>query len=470
MIDEKSSTDCHSTWRQNVRALFLIFALALIVRSVTAYLIGTHLEDAGWFPYSIYNTFDAQARNVLDGNSSAFWIDDASQTGAAVYPPGYPLWLAFLYALSGLRSIYVIQIVHVILDSGSVLLLVAIGTTAFGRRIGIAAGILAALSPLLAVYGATPLADAPTSWIVLGGVWMLVAAAKKDNILMAIGAGLMIGASCWFRSNALLLSVFWAAALFTCLRTPWHRKLSFALAVLLGAFVLLAPIVIRNTVAFHAFVPTGLGAGTNLWEGIGETARAEEFGAVYGDEALIARERSELGLPQDARFELYWPDGVQRDRERMRKAMNVIASHPVWYAGVMARRMWGHLKYTGSGSPSYGSTGTRLKPAECLPPSLQYFPLTAFVKAIDLVQVILRVLLLPLMLIGIALGSRENLRIALIILATVFYYLFVGTFMHSEIRYSLPMQAVLFVFAGYTASRIISGARTTSTWRQARWR
>ena len=53
-----------------------LFLLALVVRSLTAYFIGTHLDDAGWFPYGIYNIFDAQARGILDGTASAFWIAD----------------------------------------------------------------------------------------------------------------------------------------------------------------------------------------------------------------------------------------------------------------------------------------------------------------------------------------------------------------------------------------------------------
>lgn len=459
MITKEIQPENHSPNRSQRVVVLSIFALALTVRSLTAYLIGTHIDDAGWFPFGIYNTFDAQAHAILDGTASAFWITDASQTLAAIYPPGYSLWLAFLYSVSGTRSIYFVQIVQLILDSASVLLLVGIGVTAFNWRKGLWIGVLAALSPLLAVYGAMPLADAPTSWLVIGGIWMLVSAVKKENIYFAVGAGLMIGASCWFRSNALFLAAFWAVAVFICLRASFQKRTMFASAVLLGTFLLVAPIVIRNSIAFQAFVPTGLGAGTNLWEGIGETSRAEEFGAIYGDRALIEKERSEMGRADDETVSLYWPNGVERDRERMRKAMNVIVSHPFWYAGVMAKRMIGHLKYFGSPSPIYGSSGFNITPSKSLPPTWQYLPLTVSVTALGWVQSVMRFFLLPLMLLGIVLGFRENARITLVILATVFYYLVVGTFMHSEIRYSLPMQAVMFVFAGIATIWMINLSR-----------
>lgn len=436
--------------------LLSVFALALIVRLFTAYFIGTHLNDSGWFPYGIYNIFDAQARSILDGTSSAFWIVDASQTNAAIYPPGYSLWLALIYAVTGIKSAYAVQIVQTVLDSFSVLLIVAIGANAFRWRVGIAGGILAAFSPLLAFYGASPLADAPTSWFVLGGLWMLVRAAKNENVFWAVGAGAMIGSSCWFRANAFLLMFVWAVALFFFPKAAWTKKLVLASAVILGSLILISPVVIRNSVAFHAFVPTGLGAGTNLLEGIGETGRASEFGAVYGDHELLEKERAELNLPQDERVTLYWPDGVNRDRERMRKALNIIISNPGWYAGVMGWRMWGLLKYAGKPPPVYGTMGVNITTSKCLPPEWKIFPLSLIVTALGYAQSVLRYIILPLMLLGIGFASRENWRMTLLILATVFYYLVFGTFLHSEIRYSLPMQAVLFVFAGVSVSWMTS--------------
>ncbi len=453
---ENELVEVHSSWRLHARALLWIFALALIVRLLTAFFVGTHLDDAGWFAHGLYNIFDAQAKAILDGGASAFWIDDPSQTNAAIYPPGYSLWLVLIYGVGGIRSPHVVQIVQTIVDSASVLLIAAIGGNAFRWHVGITAGILAALSPLLAYYGATPLADAPTSWLVLGGLWMLLRAAKQENVLWALGAGMMIGASCWFRANAFLLMFVWAAALFFYARAFWPRKLILASAVVFGSLLLVSPIVIRNSIAFQAFVPTGLGAGTNLWEGIGETARAAEFGAVYGDRELLEKERAELNLSQDARVNLYWPDGVNRDRERMRKALNVIGSHPVWYAGVMTRRMWGLLKYAGEPSGIYGTTGINITTLKGLPSSWRVIPLTVIVTALGYAQSVLRYIILPLMLLGIFLAARENRRMTLLIFATVFYYLVFGTFLHSEIRYSLPMQAVLFVFAGVAVYWIIT--------------
>lgn len=445
-----------SKGRLQLPELFAILVTALVVRSLTGYFVGTHLNDAGWFPYGIYNVFDEQARAVLDGRSPVFWISDASQTSAATYPPGYPIWLTIIYGISGLRSIYLVQVIQIVLDSGAVLMIAGLATAAYSRCAGIAAGSLAALSPLLAYYGAAPLADAPTSWIVVGGVWMLLLAAQRESVRWAIGAGLMIGASCWFRANALMLAFIWSGALLVCMRAVWSRGIAAASALMAAALLVMSPVIIRNSIIFEAFVPTGLGAGTNLWEGIGETSRAAEFGAVYGDVQLLEQERAELALPDDERVSLYWPDGVERDRKRMKRAVDVIASQPVWYLGVMGGRMMGLLKFAGEDSGIYGTTGVNITPARTLPPGLRNAPTVALVTVLGWTQSVLRFAALPLMLFGIGLAASKNGRMTLLILATVFYYLVVGSALHTEIRYSLPMPAVLFVFAGVSVAWLVA--------------
>lgn len=436
---------------RRVLALLFILVLAFTVRALTANFLRAHLNDPGWFPFGIYSAFDRQAQDGLDGRASFFHIDDPSRTDAAIYPPGYPLWLAFIYKLSGTRSPAVVQNVQWPLDSFSVLLVVGIGVTTFGWRIGLWAAGIAALWPLLATYGAVPLADAPTSWIVLGAAWMLLLAAKRQSFWWALGAGALVGASCWLRANAMLLVFFWALALLLLVRTSWRRRALLSGGLVLAAMIVIAPVVVRNLIAFRAFVPTGLGAGTNLLEGIGETERGrKEFGAAANDTDLIEQERAELKLPPEATFNLYYPDGIQRDRERTRKALAIIVRHPFWYCGSVARRMAGVLKYAGEPSGIYGSAGVNLTSGKNLPPAWQGGALALLVNALGMLQSVLRYVLLPLMLVGLVLAFRLDWRMSALLMVTVFYYLVVGSMIHTHIRYGLPMHALLTVFAGLT--------------------
>ncbi|MDX6384461.1 MAG: hypothetical protein QOK48_2034 [Blastocatellia bacterium] len=448
---------------RRVLAICFILVLAFCVRALTANFLRAHLDDPGWFPSGIYANFDRQAQDWLDGRASIFWIDDPSHTDAAIYPPGYPLWLAFVYTLSGNRTPAAVQNVQWVLDSFSVLLIVGFGVSAFGWRAGLWAGGLAALWPLLALSGAGPLADSPTSWIVVAAAWLLLLAAKRKSVAWAIGAGVLVGASCWLRANAMFLVFFWGLALLLFVQASWRRRVLMSAAVVLAALLVIAPVVVRNAIAFHAFVPTGLGAGTNLWEGIGETERgAKEFGAAGNDREVVEQERKALHVSPDAPFDLYYPDGIQRDRERTRRAVAIIKQHPFWYAGTVANRMAAVMKFAGTPSGIYGSAGINVTSRKCLPPQWQGGVVAVFVNGLGMLQSVLRYMLLPLMLLGIVLAVRLDWRTTGIMWATVFYYWVVGSLIHTHIRYGLPMQALLTVFAGvacWRISRRVSEAR-----------
>ncbi|HEY6045377.1 MAG TPA: glycosyltransferase family 39 protein, partial [Pyrinomonadaceae bacterium] len=410
-----------------------------------------HLNDASWFQYGSYEVFDKRAQDILDRKQSVFWISDSSRTDRIVYPPGYPLWLAFVYKLSGSRSPVAAQYAQLVLDSLAVLLIVGIGVSAYGWTTGLTAGALAALSPLLAFAGATPNADAPTSWLVLGGVWCLIVAAKTEKVGYAIFAGALLGVACWLRVNPLFLFVPWAIGLAWFAPGAWKQRIKFGGAVALSTLLVISPIVIRNLVVFYPQIaPTGLGVGWNLLAGIGETQRGAEFGAPCCDAEMIEQDRRSMNVPADAG--LFYPDGIRRDRERGNRALGIIAAHPVWYTGVMVRRLGGHLKYFGEPVPNLGTAGINVTSRKCLPPERQGGILAFPVNLLGMIQSVMRAIALPLMLVGFVIAWRRDRRITALILATLAYYLLTLAIGHSEVRYGLPMQALLFLFAAVSLS------------------
>jgi len=438
--------------------------LAFCVRALTANFLRAHFNDPGWFQFGSYAIFDRQAQDVLDGRESFFWIPDSTRTDLIQYPPGARMLLAATYAATGQRSAAAVQRVELVLDSLSVLLVVAIGVMAYAWSVGLSAGVLAALSPLLAFTGVTPGADAPASWLVLGAVLCLVMSVRRKSILLALGAGVLLGLACWIRVNPLLLFVAWDVALLLVVRAPWRSRIALAGAVMLATLLVISPVVVRNLVVFYPEVaPTGLNVGLNLWEGIGETERGPEFGAPCCDAQVIDQDRRAMGLPPEAPLTLNWPDGIRRDRERGRKAFAVIKAHPFWYAGTMARRLWGHLKYAGKPVPNVGGAHINVTSAKCLPPEKQGGVVALTVNALGMIQSVFSYLALPLMIVGLCLAIRRDWRVTALLLATVFYYLASLSVAHSEVRYGLPMQALLLVFAGVALSagvNLIKSRRT----------
>ena len=415
-----------------------------------------HLNDPAWFQTGSYAKFDQQARDILKGRQGIFEIDDPTRTDLAQYPPAFPTFVAAIYGVTGIWSAFEVQLVQWALDLLlSTLLIVGITVTAFGWRAGIAAGFLVALSPLLAMYAAYPSPDTPALWFVLAGNWLLLLAGKRDNILLAFGAGALLGIACWIRVNPLYLAIGWGFALLLVTKRPWRRRLALSGAVVLATALVISPIVVRNYLTFPDFTPTGGTIGVNLWEGLGETELGREHGFLYGDDKLIEHERVKMGWPAGTYFDSQWPDGIRRDKERTRESMAFIKQHPVWYAGVMAGRMWGMLKVAGDPVPYCGVSGINVTSEKCLSPAWQGGVVAFGANVLGMIQSVTRYLFLPLAAFGIYVAARRNRIATVVFLVTILYYLVPGTAAHTEIRYVLPMHGLLTVFAAAAVDRIL---------------
>ena len=442
--------------RKQLAVLFTLLLIAISVRVLTLQFMRAHLNDPGWFQVGSYTKFDRQARDILDGRQRLFWIDDPARTDLAQYPPAFPALVAVIYKVTGEPSAYSVQLVLWFADLIlSFLLIGGIAFTAFGPRAAIASGFLVALSPLFAMYAAYPSPDVPTTWFVLGGNWLLVLAAKRKSVWLALAAGAALGIACWLRVNPLYLCVGWAIALLIILRVAWSLRLKIAAAALAGTVILIAPIVIRNYLVFPDFTPTGGTIGANLWEGLGETELGQQHGFIFGDDKMVEVERKRMNWPADMHLDVQLPDGIRRDRERTRESLAFIGQHPIWYLGVMAGRMWGMLKVAGDPVPYTGISGINVTSKKCLPPHWQGGVVAFSVNALGMIQSVVRYLFLPFTAFGIYVGFRNDWRVSCLLLVTVLYYLVPGTAAHTEIRYVLPMHGLLIAFASVGIAQII---------------
>jgi len=435
--------------RRRVLFFFLVLLLAVSVRVLTFNFVRAHLNDPAWFQYGSYRVFDKRASDILDGTGRLFWIDDPTRTDLIQYPPAYPWLVAAIYRGTGQRSVYAVQRVQAVLDLMlSMILVTGLAVTGYGWPTGMAASVLVALSPLLAIVGVSPSADAPTTWFVIGGLWLLLIAAKRSSFWWALSAGIVLGGACWLRVNPLYLCLFWAAPLFFFGRANRRTRFLMAAAVVIGTGLMISPIVIRNYLVFPDFTPTGGTIGANLWEGLGEDELGRSYGFAVGDDIMDEHERVRMGIAPDAPFEAMWPDGIKRERERTREALAFIKQHPVWYMGVVLRRMWGMLKIAGAPLPYYGTSGINVTSRKCLSPDWQGGVLGASVNVLGMLQSVMRYVLLPLAAIGCWFAARRNWLITSLLFVTIFYYLVPGSLAHTEIRYVLTIHWLLPIFAG----------------------
>ena len=133
--------------------------VAISVRVLTLQFMRAHLDDPAWFQVGSYAKFDRQARDILEGRQKLFWIDDATRTDLAQYPPAFPALLALIYKISGKPSAYTVQLVLWFADLIlSFVLIAGIAWTAFGERAAIASSFLVAFSAEIAAISSHCLA------------------------------------------------------------------------------------------------------------------------------------------------------------------------------------------------------------------------------------------------------------------------------------------------------------------------
>ena len=441
----------HTDARRRAVAFALVFVAAFGVRLLC-------WRDAGAEALKVQTAVSQNYRHLarlLGENGASSFYDPASTTSEPDllgHPPGYSFVLASVYALAG-ESDAAAQIFQIACDAlaAALVLLVAAELLSFG--VGVWAGSLAALAPQFCWNSLPVLPDTLAVPPLLVAVYLLARACEGRTLLKALGAGALVGISCWLRANALLLAPFMVLAV--PLLFERGRRARPALALVAGALLVVAPLTVRNAVVFGHFIPVSLGAGQTLVEGIADYDPERRFGLPDTDVELTRMEAAEAGRP-DYAASLFTPDGIKRDRERTRRALAVVAANPVWFASVMLRRAGSMLRLerTPLASSAPVSEGAARTPRLALRAVQKLFVTAVF---------------LPLYLVGLFVLFRARRRRALAALLVVpAYYLCVQSALHTEYRYVLALHYFLFIVAaaalyeGWLAARRLLSKRALS--------
>jgi hypothetical protein len=334
--------------RNRVVLVLAIFLVAFGVRLLSWH--DTRLE-VGKVQTAVTADYKRVAQLLREGGNGSFFsssspLADLNNLG---HPPGYSILIAATQTAFG-QSDAAVQFVQIIADALSAVLIFLIVAELLPPGAGIMAGMLAAFSPQFAWNSVLLLPDSICVLPILIAIYLLVRATKNPRLVMFIIIGALVGISCWLRANAILLTIFVAAAVLArptnfSLSLPRERdKLKFvgprwryALAVVFGTLLVVLPLTIRNAIVFHRFIPLSLGAGQTLLEGIADYDTQGRFGIPRTDVGIMKQE-AEIYHRPDYYGTLFKPDGVERERARLSRGFGVIRAHPVWFAGVMARR------------------------------------------------------------------------------------------------------------------------------------
>jgi hypothetical protein len=250
------------------------------------------------------------------------------------HPPGYPILIAVVWTIFG-ESNAAIQLFQIACDALGAVLIFLIAVELFPFAVGRIVGLLVALAPQFTWNSVLLLPDTLAVFPLLLAAYFLTRALKKPRLLTIAIAGACIGLSCWLRANALFMAPFLAVAILFLFERK--RRFQFAGLFLAAAFLIIAPLTIRNWIVFQHFIPVSLGAGQTMLEGISDYDPQRRFGIPNTDMGIMKMEAEQHNRP-DYYSTLFAPDGIRRERLRLARAFEVVRQNPLWFAGVMVRR------------------------------------------------------------------------------------------------------------------------------------
>lgn len=284
------------------------------------------------------------ARVLAEGNLKEFITGPAPPGDANIltYPPGYPIIMATVSRVFGERDAW-LRLLQIACDALGGIILFFLVAQFLPRGAALIAGGLAALSPQLGYYSLLLLPDSLATLPILLALYFLALAAKLPRLRTVIAAGVCVGLSCWLRANALLLAPFLGLGLWLLLRQKRSGERTtrqiwvYPVVLVAIAFLVISPITLRNLIVFHRLVPLSLGAGQMLNVGIGDYDPQRRFGLPGTDLETVTEEARRYGRP-DYASSLFGGNGIDRDQDRVSRALAVIKAHPLWFSSIVAKR------------------------------------------------------------------------------------------------------------------------------------
>lgn len=317
----------------------------IIILSLVIFLLATGVRLLSWHDtqgevWNVQTVVVDDYRNIArlfrQGGISSFLSRSSplANPNTLNHPPGYSILMALIFSVFG-ESDQVIQFFQIACDAVAAVVVFLLVSQLLSRSTAFVSGLLVALSPQFAWNCVLLLPDSLSVLPLLLAVYCLARAYRRPRMTTIMVAGALVGLSCWLRANAMLLAPFMAIA--AMLLAGRGKRMASAAALMGGALLIVAPLTIRNAIVFGHFIPISLGAGQTFLEGIADYDEEKRFGIPETDMGIMKWE-SEIYNRPDYYGTLFNPDGIARERMRLRTGFKVVRSNPVWFFGVMVRR------------------------------------------------------------------------------------------------------------------------------------
>lgn len=371
--------------------------------------------------------------------------------------PGYPLFLAFFYAIfKGPSDIahWMLVGTQILLTSATSALSALLGMMLFSRRVGLASGILAALDPWQAFLSLSVLTEPLFSFfITLGFVLAALHFRRREQVVWVVLWGFSIGAATLIRPVAQFLFVAMVIVLLLSPGVSLRKRTKWVMASLVGFVLLVLGWRMFNLARTGDWVLETNQGMSLLW--LDTYAIRPSTESDYARDPQLARARDIIGSTSPATgwhafYDLRRELGMSE--QEASKAMTAVAVenillHPQIYLARTPSRLFSFL--TGISSPlsllkELGATEALAGIRSHLESGqLGYVALNLILRGVTIV------LFLPLFLVGLYAAWRDfpqTRSLALYLLLAIGYHGLIVVIIVSNDRYRAPFHAAIWPF------------------------
>ena len=337
---------------QRVIACLIVFFVAIGVRSCyledNSFWLSDNAPDNQYKVSTIASGMPAHYRNdaqlLVQREVRRFLTGLAPPNDANVimHPPGYPVLTACISLIFD-TSDATMRIIHLLLTSCTAVVAVLVVSELSSIGIATIAGLLIALSPQLANYSLMLRPDNLVPLPMMLSLYFIALGLRRSGARYLAVAGVCIGLACWLRADVLLFAPFLALFIVPFIFGRGTR-VRYSLVLLAATTLTILPITIRNYVVFRHFIPLSLGSGVTFVQGIAEYDEEHRFNLPVTDFQTMQLE-SRAHNRSDYAHDLFNPDGVRREKWRLEQGLEVVRSHPLWFAGIMLQRVVSMLRF-----------------------------------------------------------------------------------------------------------------------------
>lgn len=246
-------------------------------------------------------------------------------------PPLYPMVLAAWMHAVGL-GIFKMKLLQFAVGSVNCALIYLLGARVFDKRIGLIAGIAAALYGPMIYFDGELLTPTVHTFLILASVLLLLSATRNRSLGLFAATGLVFGLSMITRPEIALFvpaAVVWVFLVLRGEIRPW-KLAAVCLTIVSCTALPIVPVTIRNFNTVHEFVPISSNGGLNFW--IGNNADA------------VKTEEARPGPAWDAIAVMPAKDVPDWSQSKMdawfyAKSMDFAKSHPLQFIGLQLRKL-----------------------------------------------------------------------------------------------------------------------------------